>query len=760
MRFHRALVIGLVLALAACGGGGGGGGGNAPIGGGGETPPSNDGGDPPGDGDGDTPGDGDGGETPGDDDGGDTPGDGGETPDPTMSRAEIVFPSTRSAATAPTITVRGFAADSDGIAKVTVNGVPAEVAPPAAAASRHSRIAKGGLEEGAVEWAVELSLATGENELTVAVEDEAGEVTEDVASSTITYVEVPSTFYLDTNNGRLVGQSFTLTPTGYVQHLVQHNYSTGEQEIFDSLQGSSTGTCFRPAEDQFLYLSALEEGVRELRVYDLGTREDHALFEIPSGLLDPGPDFAPWFYSEQLECDSDHTSAYLLLNYVLQPVDDEPVGGFAKSRVLEIPLDGLGIDILTETDALAPEPWIATQMALATETLVAEQDFRGEPKPLSSISLLDGAREDLTPGLGVDGLAFAPVLDLERVYVATFEGVDEVDLATLEKRNISEVEAGHPLTFSQSRAIGFDPANNRVLVGDDDLEAVIAIDLTTGERSPLVARNVGEGTPLILPRAFALTADGLRAYVIDEGGNAPARFFEIDLETGDRTEVGQIRTVITDTVWGFALDEAAGRAYIAEHDLIIAVDLDTGAYETILSIAGTDLESISGIVLDAGSGKMLIADSAVDGIYALDLVTRDLEVVSQADSRGTGPAFGGVMTVTRVGTSNELYVGSQNEERITRVDLETGNREELVLDCPNTFGTLIQVLYNEGRNELLINGDRLLSVDLDTGQCTQVPRRVFTLHIQVTPEDQLFGTEFRALMQIDRETGEAVILSK
>ena len=130
------------------------------------------------------------------------------------------------------------------------------------------------------------------------------------------------------------------------------------------------------------------------------------------------------------------------------------------------------------------------------------------------------------------------------------------------------------------------------------------------------------------------------------------------------------------------------------------------------------------------------------------------------------PTAGGpdhVLTVRAIdafGTSNELYVGSQNEERITRVDLETGNREELVLDCPNTFGTLIQVLYNEGRNELLINGDRLLSVDLDTVQCTQVPRRVFTLHIQVTPEDQLFGTEFRALMQIDRETGEAVILSK
>ena len=763
MRLQRALVIGLLLALAACGGGGGGGGGASPVGGGGSPTDGGDGGGGApdgGDGGGDSPGDGDG--DGGDGGGGDTPGDGGggEAPDPTVSRAEIVFPGTRSAATAPTVTVRGIAADSEGVANVTVNGVPAVVTPAATAASRHPRVAKAALAEGAVEWSVEINLAAGENELTVAVEDATGELTENVASSTISYVEVPSTFELDTNSHRLVGRSFTLTPTGYVQHLVQHDYITGEQKIFDSLRGSPTGTCFRPAEDQFLYMNAREQGVRELRMYDFSTREDQALFEIPSEALEAGPGFAPWFYTEQLECDSDHTSAYLLLNYVLEPVDDEPISGFAKSRVIEIPLDGVGIDILTETDTLAAEPWTATDMALAPQTLVAQQDYRGEPEPLSSISLLDGARADLTPGLGVAGLALAPVLDLDRVYVATFEGVDEVDLTVPEKRNISEVAANHPLTFSQSRSIGFDPANNRVLVGDDDLEAVIAIDLTTGERTPLVARNVGEGTPLIVPRAFALTADGLRTYVADDGGNAPARLFEIDLATGNRTEVGHISTAITELVTGFALDEAAGRAYVSGHNVVIAVDLETGSHETLFTIAATDLESISDILLDAQSGRLFIADSAVDGIYALDLVTRDIEVVSQAASRGTGPAFDTAMSMARIGTSNELYVAGQASERITRVDLETGNREELAHNCPTTFGTLTQVLYDEGRDELLISGDRLLSYDLASGQCTQLPRRVHTLQMRITPADQMIGVWFRALLQIDRETGEVVIISK
>jgi DNA-binding beta-propeller fold protein YncE len=448
------------------------------------------------------------------------------------------------------------------------------------------------------------------------------------------------------------------------------------------------------------------------------------------------------------------------LNYVLQPLEGEAVGGFAKSRVLEIPLDGASVEILTETDTSAIEPWVATKMALAAETIVAEQDFRGDPKPLTSISLSDGTRKVLTPGLGVWGLTLAPALDVDRVYVATFEGVDEVDLTVPKKRNISPVAAGHALTFSQPRSIGFDPANNRVLVGDDDLEAVIAIDLTTGKRSPLVARNVGEGTPLISPRALALTADGDRVYVADDASNAPARFFEIDLATGNRTEVGNISTAITELVTGLALDESAGRAYIAGRDVVIAVNLETGSYETVLKIEGTALKSISNVLLDAQSGTLFIADAIVDGIFGLDLTTRKLRVISQEGARGTGPAFDTAMSMTRVGSSNQLYVAGQHSERITRVDLETGNREELVHNCPVAFGTLTQVLYDEGRDALLISGDRLLNVDFASGQCTEMPRRVSTLQMQITPADQMIAVWFRALLQIDRETGEVVIISK
>lgn len=722
MTLQRALVLALAFAVAGCGGGGGGGGGA-------DTPPPGGGG-----------------------------GGGGE-PTPNGS-AEIVFPWTRSAATAPTVTVRGIAADPEGVAGVTVNGVPATLT--AIGASGGLLVAKGNFAEGEEEWSAEIDLANGENEVVVSVEDENGDVTEGVDSSTITYVEVPVNFSVDRNGGRLVGLSFTLTPGGYVQHLVQHDYVTGEQTVFDPIPTAPESTCFRSVQNEFLYFTLNGQDAWELREYDLSAREDSVVFEVPPAVLDPGPGFQPAPLTMRLECDANHTSAYLLANYV----DDANSGGFAKSRVYEIQLSPPGIGILTETGPTPSGPWIAVDIALDGDTLVAIQDGGGS-KPLTSIDLQGGNRTDLTPGLGVWGLALAPALDVDRVYVATFEGVDEIDLSqpAPAKRNISEVEPNHALTFSQVRAIGFDPANSRILVGDEELDTVVAIDLTTGERSEFIARKVGTGTPLIAPRAFALTADGARAYVGDDGGNAPSRLFEIDLATGDRIVVGDISADITTFVTGLVLDEAAGQVYVSDDKAIVAVDLGTGAVETIAQTDATELESITDLMLDADNGRLLVGDFIKDGVYALDLVTREIDVVSrQEDGTGVGPAFGGVISLARVGATDEMYVAAQTAELVTRVDLATGDRELLAHNCvlgnASTFTTLDQVLYDEVRNELLISGDELFSIDLGTGECIQLSRRVFPLEIRTTAAGEMLAVSFRNLLQIDRATGEVVIISK
>ncbi|HET6630376.1 MAG TPA: hypothetical protein VFG91_11435 [Woeseiaceae bacterium] len=731
-------VLVAALAIAACGGGGGGGGGGAgDVGGGGGN------------------GSGGGG-------GGDGGGDGGTgTADPNAS-AEIVFPPTHSAATSSTVTVRGMAADPEGVARVLINGIEATITATGSSSTQKPSV-KGGLAEGEVEWSAEIPLATGENELLISVEDEAGRVSEGLDEAMISYVEVPVSFTLDPDGARLVGLGWTLTSSGRREHLIQHNYDTLEQTIFEGVGLAPASSCFRRFENEFLYLSFFT-GTWELRKYDLETGQDSLLMNLPPEVFDGGPNFQTGSV-RQMVCGSAHTSAYVLVNHTDEDGLGHGLSGYAKSRIVEIDLASLSVTrTLSETDIGESPRWIAEYIALADDVIVTLHNI-SDLQPLTAVSLTDGKRTPLAPDVDVGGFVLEPALAIDRVYVATFEGIDEVDLLTNSKRNISVVPDNDPFSFEQIRSIGFDPVNNRVIVGDSSLDALIAIDATTGERSDFLSHKVGTGVRLIAPRAFEVSADGTRAYVADDGGNVSARLFEIDLANGDRRTIGDISQPGNVFADGLALDEAGGRVFVAIGDLILEVNLQTEEVQTIASTDSPVLESVSDLVLDVENGRLLIGDFVNDGIYALDLVSRDITPVSQAGLRGNGPAFGGVVSMTRVPASSDLYVAAQTSGLVTRVNLETGDREELVTGCDFDFGAptfqnLDQVLYNESENELIVNADRLHSFDLDTADCDRLPRSIFMLQLGMAPGNQILVADFGTLMQYDRTTGQVVIVSK
>ena len=326
------------------------------------------------------------------------------------------------------------------------------------------------------------------------------------------------------------------------------------------------------------------------------------------------------------------------------------------------------------------------------------------------------------------------------------------------------MDPAHPLSFAQVRSLAIDPANNRVLVGDSDLEMVIGVDLASGERSKLLSRDVGEGMPLLVPQHFALSSDGERAYVADDGGNVPARLFEVDLTGGDRRVIGDIDPYITSAVTGIVLDEEAERVFVSGHDVVLEVDLQSEAVQAIATVDTTVLESVQGLLLDRPNQRLLVGDFTNDGIFALELASHAVNVVSRPGQRGAGPAFGGIVSLTRVGETTEAYAAAQTSGLVTHVDLETGDRQTLVTTCdlqdPPAFDNLAQVLYNEARHELIVSDDRLYAIDLATAGCQRLPRRVLPLEVQVTPANQMLAVSFRTLMQLDRETGEVVIVSR
>ena len=70
------------------------------------------------------------------------------------------------------------------------------------------------------------------------------------------------------------------------------------------------------------------------------------------------------------------------------------------------------------------------------------------------------------------------------------------------------------------------------------------------------------------------------------------------------------------------------------------------------------------------------------------------------------------------------------------------------------------MLFNEAGNELLILGDNVRRLDLATGSCTPVPAIGSYLQLQALGADQLFAVGFGEFVQINRETGEIVLISK
>jgi hypothetical protein len=80
-------------------------------------------------------------------------------------------------------------------------------------------------------------------------------------------------------------------------------------------------------------------------------------------------------------------------------------------------------------------------------------------------------------------------------------------------------------------AIALDVSNNRVLVLDITLDALVAIDLDSGNRTIISDDDTGTGTNLSNPAAIVLDSTNNRSLVLD---NILDALVVIDLTTGER----------------------------------------------------------------------------------------------------------------------------------------------------------------------------------------------------------------------------------
>ncbi|MCC5888085.1 MAG: hypothetical protein JJT88_16750 [Gammaproteobacteria bacterium] len=690
-----------------------------------------------------------------------------------MASATITFPWVNSSTSSSTITVRGVASSSAGVARVLVGDVIADTGlAPVSTSSSVGLPRLGGATPGTglaplstgspteVEFSVEVTLEDGVTELSVTVEDDDGNSSDELDSVLVALEGVPDRFTLDAVAGRLIGPSFQASVAADIPTLVNYNFIADAITLRPSpATALDRGTCFIASQEWFVYATTTTTGNVAIDVLVL---DSPVGFRAAVLNFDPGPEWgAPNL--EGLACAPTSTVVHVLQRY--PPADGM---GDSLTVILAVDLEAETVTELARSDPSESPGLDARGLVRVNGALILGPGFN-QTGPLWRVDVATGERTSLTPGRSVPQALLAPDLDNDRVFLVRVEDITVIDLAgTEDPELLSSVARTHPFHFDQPRDVALDAARNRLLVADDGLEAIIAIDLDTGDRSELLARTLGEGPRLIDPRQMVFGAEVGRFYVADWGGNAAERLIDVDVMTGER----RVAATFEQDLVGLALDEASAIAYVAYRDRVFAVDLNTDAVTTVAQAAigsGAAIGVLEDLLFDPAGNRLLMADSQQEAILALDPGTGVRSVLSQAGQRGEGPAFENINSLSFGPDPDMVFVTNQLGENVMRVDLASGDREIVPLDCADTGPIrpeqdegLQQVVYHPDSDRLLVLGNSLVEVHPETGACRLLPQSFISqpLRLLVIPTGQVFAAARRAVTLLDLESGEFVIVSK
>ena len=203
-----------------------------------------------------------------------------------------------------------------------------------------------------------------------------------------------------------------------------------------------------------------------------------------------------------------------------------------------------------------------------------------------------------------------------------------------------QVGEGVPLTQPADAVL--DEAGNRLIISDTYLSALIAVDLTNGNRSvvsgctandlcPVEQRNIGDGTPMLHPHALSINSSATRLVVVDDQLDA---LLVVDATTGDRAIVSGclVREICLipergsgpsfDKPIAVELDDDAGLAYVVDNGLeaVVEVDLDNGNRTNLLSPVTT--RAPYHLILDEDTERVLVYNEADGSLTAIPQASR------------------------------------------------------------------------------------------------------------------------------------------
>lgn len=299
---------------------------------------------------------------------------------------------------------------------------------------------------------------------------------------------------------------------------------------------------------------------------------------------------------------------------------------------------------------------------------------------------------------------------------------------------ISDRFTGSGLRLESPVALTVDAANDRALVLDAGLDALLAVDLTNGDRTVLSGQGTGSGPALEVPgRGLVLDAAAGRVFLSHAPTDEDA-VLSIDLATGDRSVlssselgVGGGQSFVDPA--SMVLDGGQDRLLLCARDanfneFLLAVALDSGERSLISGGgvgAGPEIDSCSALVKAQNEPVAWLGEGLDHLVLRVDLANGDRSLYS-GPTVGSGPDFQNVAALTRDEASGELITGDGRGNRLFRVD-SSGNREVFSIDITGNgpqFNSMAGMAFDAPGDALYVPDTRnaqprVLALDSTTG---------------------------------------------
>jgi hypothetical protein len=198
--------------------------------------------------------------------------------------------------------------------------------------------------------------------------------------------------------------------------------------------------------------------------------------------------------------------------------------------------------------------------------------------------------------------------------------------------------------------------NNRLLIVDQGQKAIIAAEISTGNRTPISSTSMGSGDAFMTPTALALGSN-TELLVLDDGNN---RLLEVVLASGNRSTVSDNTIGTNPTDLEVADLDGDGRQDVLvtagpmTNTLLLLRQLEPAQQTdpTTMKLVFANFVFANPVSLTVGDGVADIATADIDGDGARDILTANTTSnnLSLLRSLGTSPpTFAAAQTIASAG---------------------------------------------------------------------------------------------------------------